>query len=293
MNKKHILCIFVVLILIITNSSYAFPKPLGKRAKLVSMSKSVDIPPEERLSNITKSFADGDNNFSAIGLLSFTKNDGSIDYCTATVIKSDNGNMVLTAAHCLWDIIDENWNSEFYFSPGYNNGNPGNLGTIRAHTFSIWTAFTEDETLYDYGFLKLYYPDGRKLQDDAGAFDWDFHVPPGEYQTTVFGYPFNSGGMDCPRDGQHLCEWQGNSFEFQDSLPNYQWHRGISVDVGYGSSGGPWIRNYDSNANTGNIMGVSHGFLPPPYPNGVTTSWSWLDDFSQLLTDAENYNPPS
>ncbi|CAB4378257.1 unnamed protein product [Rhizophagus irregularis] len=292
MNKKHILCIFVVLILIITNSSYAFPKPMGRKSKMVSMSKFVDIPPEERMSNTTGTFAD-DNNFSAIGLLRFVKPDGSTDYCTATVIRTNNGNIAITAAHCIWDIIDENWNTDFYFFPGYNNGNPGSLGAVRAHTFSIWSDFTKDETLYDYGFIKFYYQDGRKLQDDTGAFDCDFNVPPGEYQTTVFGYPYNSGEMDCPRDGQHLCEWQGNSFEFPNNLPNYQWHRGISIDVGSGSSGGPWIRNYDPNTNGGNIAGISHGWLPAPYPKEGTTSWAWLnDDFSLLLQDAEIYNPP-
>ncbi|PKC66896.1 hypothetical protein RhiirA1_459125 [Rhizophagus irregularis] len=147
MNKKHMLYIFVVLILILTNSSYAFPKPMGRRAKMVPMSKFVDIPPEERMSNTTGTFA-VDNNFSAIGLLSFVKADGSTDYCTATVIRTDNGNMAITAAHCIWDIIAENWNTDFYFYPGYNNGSPGSIGAVRAHTFSIWSAFTNDEALW-------------------------------------------------------------------------------------------------------------------------------------------------
>src|ERR1044072_3056767 len=105
MNKKHILYILVVLV-IITNSSYAFPKPLGRRANMVPISKTIDIPPEKRISNITASFADDNNNFSAIGRLSFSRAlDGKTGYCTATVIKTDNGNMALTAAHCLWDIL--------------------------------------------------------------------------------------------------------------------------------------------------------------------------------------------
>ncbi|PKK60754.1 hypothetical protein RhiirC2_856684 [Rhizophagus irregularis] len=53
--KKYILCIFVVLLIIITNSSYAFPassKPMSKRAKMEPIIKTYDIPSEERTSNV-------------------------------------------------------------------------------------------------------------------------------------------------------------------------------------------------------------------------------------------------
>jgi V8-like Glu-specific endopeptidase len=294
MNKKHILCTFVVLILIITNSSYAFPKPMGRRAGLVSKSTSFYIPPEERTRNLTQSFTNDDNNaFSAIGLLSFkSASTGNTDYCTATVIQTDNGNIALTAAHCLWDILANNWNSEVSFYPGYDNGNQGSLGMIWAYTLTIWSSFAQDSEVTDYGFIKFYYEDGRKLQDDAGAFNYDGFVAGGEYPTTVFGYPYGTGQMDCPRDGEHLCKWQGNSNVPSSDLPNYNWYREIPIDVGNGASGGPWIRDYDANTNTGNIMGISHGMLLPPYPQSGTTSWAWEnDEFSGLLQDAENYNP--
>jgi V8-like Glu-specific endopeptidase len=289
MNKKYILCIFVVLI-IITNSSYAFPaisKPMNnKRANMVPMSKTFDIPPEKRTSNTTEPSADVDevSNLDAVGLLNIVKTDGSDDDCTGTVIRTDNGNIAITAAHCLWDHNLKTWNAEIYFFPGYNNGNQGKVGKVTGAKWYVWSNFMEDITQFDYGFIKFDYPNGKKLQDDTGAFDYDLVIPEGIYPTSVFGYP-SDGGMDCPKDGQHQCEWEGLS----DDIPKSTWYRGVNIDVGFGSSGGPWIRNYDPNAKTGNVMGVSHGILPEPFPDTETASWIWYpDDFTRLLYYAEH-----
>ncbi|RIB14353.1 hypothetical protein C2G38_2096099 [Gigaspora rosea] len=98
---------------------------------------------------------------------------------------------------------------------------------------------------------------------------------------------------NCPKDGEHLCSWQGNTFDFDKNLPNNTFYSGIPIEVGDGSSGGPWIRDYDPNTNTGVITGVSHGLLHSPYPSqGYTATWRWYkDDFSSLLQLAEDNNP--
>uniref|UniRef100_U9U718 Peptidase n=1 Tax=Rhizophagus irregularis (strain DAOM 181602 / DAOM 197198 / MUCL 43194) TaxID=747089 RepID=U9U718_RHIID len=292
--KKYILCIFVVLLIIITNSSYAFPassKPMSKRAKMEPMIKTYDIPSEERTSNTTDFFVDDINNINSVGLLNIVKTDGSDDDCTASVIRTNNGNIAITAAHCIFDYYLQTWNTNLYFFPGYNNNVPGRVGKVYAYKSFIWGDFRQDVTRFDYGFIKFYYPEGRKLQDDTGAFDYDLVIPQGNVPATVFGYPGDNSGdfVNCPKDGQHLCQWQGDSFDFPSTLPNYEWYRGINVDVGYGSSGGPWLRNYDPNTNAGNVMGISHGILYEPYPDFSTASWAWhQDDFANLLQYAEN-----
>src|ERR1043166_8991989 len=141
MNKKYILCIFAVLI-IITNSSYAFPassKPMSKRAKMVPMSKTFDIPPEKRTSNTTGSFVDEVSNLNAIGLINVVKSDDTVIDCTATVINTNNGNIAITAAHCLWDHRTKTWNEEVYFFPGYNNGEQGKVGKVTGYRWTIWS----------------------------------------------------------------------------------------------------------------------------------------------------------
>ena len=94
--------------------------------------------------------------------------------------------------------------------------------------------------------------------------------------------------MDCPKDGQHLCEYEGLSFDMPLGVPNPQSYRAISIDVGQCSSGGPWVRVYNPDTNAGNVMGVSHGILPEPYPD-ESAAWSWTSDrFTELLAFAED-----
>ncbi|GBB96280.1 hypothetical protein RclHR1_27160001 [Rhizophagus clarus] len=257
--KKYILCIFAVLITI-TNSSYAFPsysKPMSKRATFVPKIGKFNIPSEVGTSNTTQISVDDDNDLNAVGKLDIVKNDGSPDCCTASVIRTNNGNIAITAAHCLFDFNTQTWNSEVYFI----------LGT------------TMDN--------KLDYPEGKRLQDDTGAFDYDLDIPRDNYPVNVFGYPID-GEMNCPRDGQHLCEYEGLSFDMPPDVPNPLSYRAITIDVGQCSSGGPWVRIYNPGTNTGNVMGVSHGILPEPYSD-ETAAWSWTrDEFTQLLNFAEN-----
>ena len=288
MNKKYILCIFVVLITI-TNSSYAFPaysKPMSKRATPVPMSETFNIPSEVGTSNTTGIAVDDVNNLNPVGKLEIVKNDGSPDCCTASVITTNNGNIAITAAHCLFDFNTQTWNAEVYFYPGYNNGQPGPVGKVTAKSGYVFETFTENPITYDFGFIKLDYPEGKRLQDDTGAFDYDLDIPRDNYPVNVFGYPVD-GEMDCIRDGEHLCEYEGLSFDMPPDVPNPQSYRAITIDVGQCSSGGPWVRIFNPETNTGNVMGVSYGILPEPYPD-ETAAWSWIsDEFTQLLNFAE------
>ncbi|CAI2180991.1 6667_t:CDS:1 [Funneliformis geosporum] len=287
MIKKYILCILAVLITI-TNSSYAFPadsKPMSKRATLVPTSVTFKISSEVGTSNTTKISVDDVNNLNAVGKLDIVKNDGSNDCCTASVIRTDNGNIAITAAHCLFDFNTQTWNSEVYFYPGYNHGQQGNIGKVAAKSGYIYDIFKDNPALSDYAFIKLDYPEGRKLQDDTGAFDYDLDIPGDIYPVNVFGYPVD-GDMNCPKDGQNLCDYEGLSYDMPNEVP-IKSYRGITIDVGHCSSGGPWVRIYDPNTNSGNVMGVSQGILDLPYPD-ETVAWSWTrDEFTQILNFAE------
>ncbi|CAG8455755.1 3513_t:CDS:1 [Dentiscutata erythropus] len=252
------------------------------------MSKTFDIPPEERTNNIKEFFDDDINNLNAIGLLNAVKADGTEINCTATVIKTNNGSVAITAAHCIYDHKLKKFNTKIYFYPGYNNGTESRVGKVTAYRSIIWGDFINNFEMYDIALTKFYYSNGRKLQDDTGAFDYDLDIPHENYSTTVFGYPAD-GDMDCPRDGKHLCEWQGNSFDFPDNLPNATSYRGIPINVGYGSSGGPWMRNYDPITNNDTVVGISHGLLYGPYPKTDTAACIWnKKDFLTMLNGIEN-----
>src|SRR6266480_4731066 len=136
----NILCIFAVLITI-TNSSYAMP--MSKRATLVPTSRTFSTP-SKGTSNTTEISVDDINNLNAVGKLDIVKNDGSADCCTASVIRTDNGNIAITAAHCLYDFNTQTWNSQVYFYPGYNNGQQGKVGKVTALSGYIYDSFMEN-----------------------------------------------------------------------------------------------------------------------------------------------------
>ncbi|CAG8618451.1 17779_t:CDS:1 [Cetraspora pellucida] len=260
---------------------------MSKRATLAPMSKIFNIPSGVGTSNTAEISVDDINNLNAVGKLDIVKNDGSSDCCTATVIGTNNGNIAMTAAHCLYDFNTQTWNYQVYFYPGYNNGQQGIVGKLTATRGYIFQTFEENPITYDYGFIKLDYPEGKRLQDDTGFFNYDLNILRDNYPVNVFGYPIN-GEMACPRDGQHLCEYEGLSFDMPPDVPNPQSYRAITIDVGECSSGGPWVRVYDPQTNTGNVMGVSHGILPEPYPD-ESAAWSWTsEEFTRLLNFAEN-----
>ena len=57
----------------------------------------------------------------AIGMLFATKN--NVDFtCTASVINTDDGNIGVTAAHCLYDHATRLYFNNVMFSPGYDHG---------------------------------------------------------------------------------------------------------------------------------------------------------------------------
>ena len=49
----------------------------------------------------------------------------------------------------------------------------------------------DNPILDDYGFIKFGYSEGRRLQDDTGAFDYDLDIPRDNYPVNVFGYPID------------------------------------------------------------------------------------------------------
>jgi hypothetical protein len=160
------------------------------------------------------------------------RNDNQDHYCTASVFNTWNGNIGLTAANCLYG--DGILFSNTAFCPGFNNA-VCNFGIILVIEVAVYDK--NFDSYHDYGMIKFGVYSG-KLQDDTGYFNWDA-TPGDDVDVTIFGYPSN-GQMDCAKDGNVLCKWNGHS-STQNGV------RVVSEDLGSGSDGGPWVRNYDEN----------------------------------------------
>jgi V8-like Glu-specific endopeptidase len=181
----------------------------------------------------------------AVGMLFMSKNNEDFT-CTASVIDINDGNIGISAAHCLYDHNTQLYFDNVMFSPGYDNGQPGPLGKIPIAKMVVTNQFLDQNNdEFDWGMMLFNFNmDGLPLKHFTGAFGWQFQ-PGNNVPTTFSGYP-NGGNLEnCPNNGETLCMWQGETILANDF---YIVH---DLDLGEGASGGPFITNYDPNTNLG------------------------------------------
>ncbi|CAG8660347.1 8100_t:CDS:2 [Gigaspora margarita] len=185
-------------------------------------------------------------------------NNGSVeeDVCTASVIYTKNGNIGLTAAHCLLDDDGNLWNlSLLSFSPGYDNGTNGPLGAIPVVATVMPHSYLINHEKYDYALVRFEFNQGgATLQDYTGALGWRFDIGNGE-PTSVYGYPDSGNFENCAHDGEHLCKWQGITEKREDIYVIK------NLTAGSGASGGPLISQYDTKTNLGYAYAVIRGYF--------------------------------
>lgn len=169
-------------------------------------------------------------------------------YCSASVISGHN--IIVTAAHCCWDRAKKKWIGGWSFAPAYSNGNApfGVFKWAQARVLNSW--IDNGDIASDVCLIAL-----RK--DSAGhgvtyytgwlGRSWNYGSA---LSMHALGYPGNIGGGNY----LELCA----SESFSPSI----FCGGTSVlntgcSMTYGSSGGPWIRDY----RTGNhVDSVVHGY---------------------------------
>src|SRR6266511_3287748 len=237
MNKKifYYFLIALIVIISITDSSYAVPmsakfdvdktlafwtperikstKPLISkniefRNEITSGTKNVKITDDDDNEQLVIQPIDNPNNpvNYPVGMLFFSDPEtGESQICTASMINTENGNIGITAAHCLFDENDVVYNNVM-FSPGYNLGTPGPLGLIPVEFITVPSRYTgkvNSAPVYDYGFIRMNFndPNGYKLQQYTGANGWRLNVEGDNILTTVVGYPEGSDIPNCPNDG--------------------------------------------------------------------------------------------
>ncbi|KAF0515140.1 serine protease [Gigaspora margarita] len=86
------------------------------------------------------------------------------------------------------------------FSPGYNDGNEGPLGTVGIEEVAVSYTYLLEPSLDVYGLVKFKFIDpegeGLNLQDYTGGLGWRFDIG-NNTPTNVFGYPNSGDLMNC------------------------------------------------------------------------------------------------
>jgi V8-like Glu-specific endopeptidase len=179
----------------------------------------------------------------AVGAL-FTTSAGKLGqhFCTASVIDSPNGDLAITAAHCVTGnpgTID--------FVPGYDNGStPYGVWTVtNVYVDKAWSSSASAND--DFAILRIGQPGSSEpIEDETGAEQLVTGTPASHQQVQVIGYP---NGTDQPITCQNwLKEPMADQLEFDCG--------------GYtdGTSGGPFLGEVNQATGQGLVIGVIGGY---------------------------------
>jgi V8-like Glu-specific endopeptidase len=168
--------------------------------------------------------------------------------CSASVISGNN--VIVTAAHCCWNRATNNWIGGWSFAPAYNSGTTpyGTFPWVSATVLNSW--INNGDVASDVCTIKLGNNSaGKPVTYYTGWLgrSWNF----GSIQDHhAMGYPGNLG------NGQVMQACTSESFSPASNCGGSSvLNTGCSMT--FGSSGGPWIRDYRTNNWVNSVV---HGY---------------------------------
>ena len=179
----------------------------------------------------------------AVGAL-FTTSAGKLGqhFCTASVVDSPAGDLVITAAHCMTGT-----SGTVDFVPGYDRGSqPYGIWTVtKVYVDQAWsTSSSQDD---DFAFLRVSKPGSSvPVEDVTGAERLATGTPASHQLVQVIGYPIaTSEPVTCQN---RIREPMAGQLEFDcDGYTN-------------GTSGGPFLSDVDQATGQGLVIGVIGGY---------------------------------
>jgi V8-like Glu-specific endopeptidase len=179
----------------------------------------------------------------AVGVL-FTASAGGPGqhFCTASVVDSPAGDLVITAAHCVTSTSDT-----IEFVPGYDRGSqPYGVWTVtKVYVDQAWQTSSSDDD--DFAFLRVSQAGSNvPVEDVTGAERLATGTPAIRQMVEVIGYP---NATNQPITCQNwLRQPMAGQLEFDcDGYTN-------------GTSGGPFLSGVDQATGQGLVIGVIGGY---------------------------------
>lgn len=207
----------------------------------------------------------------AVGALFTTDDDGLTGhYCTASVVDSPAGDLVITAAHCIHDGAGGGYRSDIVFVPGYHDGqDPYGVWTPSQMVVDPRWISDSDEDL-DFGFLVVHQQGSDQTVQDAAG---------GNELGTNLGYDLPVQVTGYPDDTEDPTTCQTRSSEERRFQMRFD-----CGDFPDGTSGGPWVTDVDPATGLGVVVGVIGGYEAGGDSPEVSYS-SYFDDDIQHLYD--------
>jgi V8-like Glu-specific endopeptidase len=171
---------------------------------------------------------------------------GGSHYCTASVVHSPSGNLVLTAAHCVHDGAGGDYLTGLQFEPGYHDGiAPYGTWNISHVTVAPQWAATSDPDL-DVAFVTVHQPGNpNPIESITGAntigIDRGFGNP-----VELTAYPDDA---ERPTTCRGITS-RADTYQIQLTCPGFP----------DGTSGSPWVTAVDPATALGTVIGVIGGY---------------------------------
>ncbi|MGW2249194.1 trypsin-like peptidase domain-containing protein [Kitasatospora sp. NPDC001660] len=245
-----------------TQSSSPTPSDTPTPAATPTRSASATATPDTRSVTMgTTTAAPATSESSTVGALFSGSVAAGNHFCTASVVHSATGNLLLTAAHCLTST------DGVTFVPGYRNGTApfGTWQVTAIHTTTGWSQ--KGDVDEDFAILETAPSNGRKIEDVVGANRLGTDEPFGA-TVRLYGYPADS---ESPSLCTNTTDKEG-TYERVIDCPSYP----------TGTSGGPWI-----NTATGDVVGAIGGFQQGGDTDDVSYSAYFDHTIATLYSEAE------
>jgi Trypsin-like peptidase domain len=180
---------------------------------------------------------------------------GDLHACTAAVLHSTGGDLVLTAAHCLGPGVPAT------FAPGFaHQASPADMWTVDVlYLDPRWVAHKDPQA--DYAIARVSRADGRSVEAQAGSALTLGAAPAPGSRVSVIAYPAGVGGMPVGCRAKTRITDSG-----YPELP--------CAGLADGTSGAPWI----SGSTVIGVIGGLHG-------GGCAENLSYTAPFDQHITD--------
>lgn len=192
--------------------------------------------------------------FRTVGKVFFTSG-GQNFVCSASVM---GNNALWTAGHCVYDPNLRTWHTNWVFVPAYLDGSAP-YGQWRATQLTTTNGWASAGSLaFDIGSAVVAPINNTSIANTVGALGWLANAQRGLY-ITAMGYP-----QAAPFTGQRMAWCRDYTWIDYAFTPTTD---GMGCNMTGGSSGGPWIYDYEFNTTVGNyVNGVnSYKYSTDPY----------------------------
>jgi V8-like Glu-specific endopeptidase len=217
------------------------------------------------------------NESATVGKVYFTNPANGLNYvCSGATVSSAKRKLVQTAGHCVHGGAGGQWMTNWVFVPRYRNG-ARPFGTWSAYQLTSRTAWINSSNSdEDMGIVIMQTLGGSSIANVVGGnglrWNWGYSV-----SVTILGYP---AGAPFTGELQYFCQgttWNGHGQQVR------AW-----CNMTGGSSGGPWLQEY----NDQNGLGYINSVVSHRHDDANQMDGPYFDnDIKSLYDFAESLSP--